>query len=108
MFFVRMIPLALKQPVVKYVSKLEARKVSAVVSNLGIMRIPEPMQKYVEKYTAFCSHNELFMTICSYGEDMTFGITSGYRNTGVLKTFIRDFSKNGIAVTVNATEVVRS
>lgn len=108
MFFVRMIPLALKQPVVKYVSKMEAKKVSAVISNLGVLKLPEQMQTYVKKYTAFCSHNELFMTICSYGEDMTFGITSGYRNTGVLKTFIRSFSKSGIPVTVNATEVVRS
>lgn len=108
MFFVRMIPLAFKQPVVKYVSMMEAKKVSAVVSNLGIIKLPEQMQAYVKKYTAFCSHNELFMTICSYDENMTFGITSGYRNTGVLKTFVRSFSKNGIPVTVNATEVVRS
>lgn len=108
LFFVRMIPLALKQPVVKYFSKMESKKVSAVISNMGVVKLPEEMQPYVKKYTAFCSHNELFMTICSYGENMTFGITSGYRNTGVLKTFIRSFSKEGIPVTVNATEVVRS
>ncbi|MGN0437963.1 MAG: hypothetical protein ACI4F4_05515 [Lachnospiraceae bacterium] len=105
---VRMIPLMFKQPVVKYVSMMEAKKVSAVVSNLGVLKLPEPMAAYVRKYSAFCSHNELFMTILSFGDEMTFGITSGYRNTGVLKTFIRSFSKSGIEVRVNATEVVRS
>lgn len=107
LFFIRMVPLLIKQPVVKYFSKQENKRVSVVVSNLGIMKIPEEMQQYVKKYSAFCSHSELFMTICSYQDHMTLGITSGYRNTGVLKNFVRGFSKEGIPVQVQATEVVK-
>ena len=107
-FFIRMVPLFIKQPVVKFFSKKENKRVSAVISNLGVMNIPTEMQQYVEKYSAFCSHNELFMTICSYQDEMTLGITSGYRNTGVLKNFVRSFSKEGIPVQLQATEVVKS
>lgn len=106
-FLIRMVPLFIKQPVVKFFSKKESKHVSAVISNLGIMKIPEEMQQYVKKYTAFCSHSELFITVCSYQEKMTLGITSGYRNTGVLKNFVRSFSKEGIPVQVQATEVVK-
>ena len=105
-FFVRMVPLALKQPVVRVASKLEARKVSAVISNLGVMRLPEEMQQYVSNYSALCSHSELFIVVLSYGDRMTLGVTSGYRSTSVLKNFVRSFSKAGIDVTVSATEVV--
>lgn len=108
LFFIRMIPLFIKQPVVRFFSKKEGKRVSAVISNLGVMKLPAPMQQYVIKYTAFCSHNELFMTICSYQDEMVLGITSGYRNTGVLKNFVRSFSKEGIPVTLQATEVVKS
>lgn len=106
LFFIRMVPLALKQPVVKYFSKKENKSVSAVISNLGIMKLPKQMDGYVEGYSALCSHNGLFITVLSYGDTMTFGITSGYRNTGVIKNFVRAFSKNGIEVTVNGSEVV--
>lgn len=108
LFFIRMIPLFIKQPVVRFFSKKEGKRVSAVISNLGVMKLPTPMQQYVRKYTAFCSHSELFMTICSYQDEMVLGITSGYRNTGVLKNFVRSFSKEGIPVTLQATEVVKS
>ena len=64
------------------------------------------MDGYVEGYSALCSHNGLFITVLSYGDTMTFGITSSYRNTGVIKNFVRAFSKNGIEVTVNGSEVV--
>ncbi len=106
-FFIRMVPLAIKQPVVRYFSKKEARNVSAVISNLGVMKLPDNMQDYVEKYTALCSHSELFITVLSYKDNMTLGITTGYRNTGVIKNFVRSFSKNGVEVTVNGTEVIR-
>lgn len=106
LFFIRMVPLALKQPIVKYFSKKENKSVSAVISNLGIMKLPKQMDGYVEGYSALCSHNGLFITVLSYGDTMTFGITSGYRNTGVIKNFVRAFSKNGIEVTVNGSEVV--
>lgn len=108
LFFIRMIPLFIKQPVVRFFSKKEGKRVSAVISNLGVLKLPTPMQQYVRKYTAFCSHSELFMTICSYQDEMVLGITSGYRNTGVLKNFVRSFSKEGIPVTLQATEVVKS
>lgn len=106
--FVRMVPLVLKQPVVRHFSKAESRHVSAVISNLGALKVKEEMQPYIKKYSAFCSHNELFMTVCSYGGEMTLGITSGYQSTGVLKNFVRSLSKEDIPVHVAATEVIRS
>lgn len=106
LFFVRMVPLALKQPVVKLFSKKEKRSVSAVISNLGQMKLPDKMKEYVQGYSALCSHSGLFITVLSYGDTMSFGITSGYRNTGVIKDFVRTFSKKGIEVTVNGSEVV--
>lgn len=105
--FIRMVPLALKQPVVKYFSKMDSKRVSAVVSNMGVVKLPESMQEYVEGYSALCSHNELFITVLSYKERMYIGITSGYRNTGVIKNFVRSLSKNGIDIILNGTEVVR-
>lgn len=106
-FIVRMIPLAIKQPALRLISQFSAKNVSAVISNLGVMKLPEQMQPYVENYSALCSHSELFMTVCSYGDNMTFGITSCYKSTATIKNFLRSFTKHGAEAVINATEVTR-
>ena len=104
----RIVPLVLKQPVIRFFTKKEAKNVSAVISNLGIMKMPEEMQEYIKDYAIYCSHNELYISMCTYNGTLTFGITTGCRNTEVLRNFITGFSKDGIEVEVNATEVIRS
>lgn len=104
-FVLRMVPLFLKLPVVRAYCKQDAKKVSGVLSNMGVIKQPQEIQKYVTGYTAFCSHNELFMTVYSYGEDLCFGISTAYQNTGVLKNFIRSFEGQEDQIRISATEV---
>ena len=107
MFIIRMAPLLIKQPVVKFFSRQEGKNVSAVLSNLGRLKPAEEMTRYIKGYSAFCSHDTLFFTVGSYGDDLMFGITSAYNNTGVLKNFVRSFTENGMKVSLYSTEVVR-
>lgn len=103
---VRVVPLLLKQPVVRYFSNKENKSVSAVISNLGPMKPLEQMQPYIEGYAAYCSHMEPFVTVLSYGEEIVLGVSYTYQNTGVLKSFVRSLCKNPEAVKVYATEVI--
>lgn len=104
---VRMVPLAIKNPVVGFFSKMEQKSVSATLSNVGKIYVPDLMREHIESYSACCSTEKLFITVTSYGDDLVFGITSGYRSTSVLKTFIREFSERNIEVTLFATDVIR-
>lgn len=107
MFIIRMAPLLIKQPVVRFFSRREGKNVSAVLSNLGRLKPAEEMTRYIKGYSAFCSHDTLFFTVGSYGDDLMFGITSAYNNTGVLKSFVRSFTESGIETCLYSTEVVR-
>ena len=107
MLFVRVVPLIIKNPSVAIGSISEKKKVTAVISNLGRVSVPDEIKSYISGYSAFCSTAKIFITISTFEDDLTFGIVSAYRNTGVLKTFFRDFTEKGLSVTVNATEVVR-
>lgn len=107
LIFVRMVPLAIKQPVVKIGSRSENKSISMVLSNLGRLEPTEELRPYIKEYSAFCSHDEMFVTAYSYGDDFTLGITYGFTGTSVLKNFVRSLTKDGIEVTINATEVVR-
>lgn len=106
LLFVRMVPLFIKNPIVKIASKREIRRVTAVISNLGRLSIPEEMEEYISSYAAFCSTNTLFITCLTYGDDLTFGIACAYQNTSVLKNFFRGLTDLGIDASIEATEII--
>ncbi len=104
---VRAVPLFIKQWVVRYGSKVTDKKVSVVLSNLGVQKPPKEVASLIQNYSAFCSSSNLFSTMSSYNGDLTLGITSPYANTRVVKNLVRELSGDGLAVRVYATEVIR-
>ncbi|MCR5468002.1 MAG: hypothetical protein K6F37_03495 [Lachnospiraceae bacterium] len=104
--FIRAVPLFIKNPVVAAFSRSENSKVSAIISNIGKIQVPDVIKPYIEGYSSFCSSNVLFMTVSSYGDDLTFGVASPYRNTNILRQFVKGFTDNGMEVTLYATEIV--
>ncbi|MCR5272859.1 MAG: hypothetical protein K6E13_07745 [Lachnospiraceae bacterium] len=106
LFFIRMVPLFIKNPVVAAFSKRESKSVSAIISNLGRIQVPDEILPYIEGYTNYCSSRDLFITVSSFKDELVFGVTSPYRNTNVLRSFVKGFSDSGIDVTLYATETV--
>ena len=104
---VRAVPLFIKQWVVRYGSKVTDKKVSVVLSNLGVQKPPAEVVPLIENYSAFCSSSNLFSTMSSYNGELTLGITSPYSNTRVVKNLVRELAADGINIRVYATEVIR-
>lgn len=104
---VRAVPLFIKQWAVRYGTKVSDKKVSMVLSNLGVQRPPEEVRSMISNYSAFCSSENLFSTMSSYNGDLTLGISSPYVSTKVIKNFIRELSNDDIRIRVYATEVIR-
>lgn len=107
-FFIRMVPLIIKQPVVRRFSRMENKRISFVLSNLGKIKLDERIEPYVESFSAFCSHSEVFTTVFTYKDTLKFGMTYAYSDTRMLKNFVRTLTQDGVNVTVNATEVLKS
>jgi len=106
LFFIRMVPLFIKNPVVAAFSRSEGKSVSAIISNLGRIQIPDAIRPYIKGYTNFCSSQVMFMTVSSFGDELVFGVSSPYRSTNVLRRFVKGFADDGIDVTLYATETV--
>jgi len=106
-YFVKAVPLIIKQPVVKFFSKRENKNVTLVFSNLGPKRMPEQIEKYVESYCGFCSTPSVFITAGTYKEDLVLGVSSAFAKTAYLKELLKALECDENEVTVYATEVVR-
>lgn len=103
----RMVPLLIKQPVVKFFAKKEAKTVTAVLSNLGQMKVPDKLKDYIEGFTDYCSTEQMFITITSYGNDIVFGIASAYAGTSVIKRLIKAMQQTGTEVVLHSSDVIK-
>jgi hypothetical protein len=104
---IRLVPLVFKQIAVRQGSRRQAKKVSLVLSNMGVQKPPAELMHYIQNYSGFCSSTNLFVTMFSYNGTLTLGISSPYNRTHVLKDFVRNLTRDDIHVRANATEVIR-
>ncbi len=102
---IRPVPLVIKNAAVKFFTRLEDRYVTAVVSNMGRITVPEELQSYIHSFAAFSSCKTLFTVVCSYGDDLVLGTASALRSTAILQRFYRELAKDGVDVALYATEV---
>ncbi|MBR4173721.1 MAG: hypothetical protein IKR56_00100 [Lachnospiraceae bacterium] len=103
---VRPLPLFIKQFAIRRGSRLSDKRVSMVISNLGVQKPPQEVAEYIGNYSAFCSSSNLFSTMSSYNGELTLGVSSPYAGTGVIKNLVRQMSDSGIDIRVYATEVI--
>ena len=104
---VRVVPLFLKQLVVRHFTLKSAKKVTMTFSNMGVQKPPKSLAERIENYSGFCSTNSIFSTMFGYGDQLTLGVSLAYANTGVVKNFVRFLSASGVDITVCATEVIK-
>ncbi|MBO4775107.1 MAG: hypothetical protein J5515_00710 [Lachnospiraceae bacterium] len=104
-FFIRVFPLFIKNPVVNMVTRKQTKQVTAVVSNLGRLAVPEELSEFIDSYCAYCSTSSMFVVLNTYKDEFIMGISSAYKSTQVLRDFIKGLSDEGLEITLYSTEV---
>ena len=107
LFLTRMVPLFLKQPIVRMFSTRETKTVTAILSNLGPIKMPEDTLPYIRGFTDFCSTDNVFITVTTFNNEMVLGIASAYSGTGAIRRLLHDLKETGTDVTLYATEIIR-
>ncbi|HIZ48251.1 MAG TPA: hypothetical protein H9810_05995 [Candidatus Gemmiger excrementavium] len=102
---IRPVPLVIKNWTVRFFSWMERGHVTVVLSNLGRIAVPEALEPYIRGFSAFSTSEGMFTCVCSYGDDLVLGTASALRSTNVLRQFYSGLAKNGLQVTLYATEV---
>ena len=102
---IRPVPLVVKNLSVKFFTALEKKHVTAVISNMGRVTLPDAMKPYIKQFAAFSSCEDLFTCVASYGDDLVLGTASSHRSTNVLRRLYRGCAEAGLQVTLYATEV---
>lgn len=104
----RAVPLFLKKIAIRQVYNASAKANTTTVTNLGIIKTSEPYSQYIERFQAILSMSKgqnIKMTVCSYGENLTLTFSASVRNHNIQKMFFRRLTEDGINVTVETNGV---
>lgn len=113
----RVIPWFIKKTVINFVSKGSESTTTAVLTNLGNIKLPKLMEQYVDMIEAMPSHKmtaSINCGICSVGEKLNISFSSNIAESDVIEYFFSMISEQtGLKVEVysncqNKTDTLRA
>ena len=99
----RLVPLVLKDSGLQGITFLRNQGVTTNVSNVSRVTMPEALCPYIEKFACFMSTRNAQMTFCSYGDHLTFGITTAFARSDIERNFFRALVDLGMEVEVETS-----
>ena len=95
--FVRAVPLEIKKFFLMAGANLGSRSITAVYSNIGIIRLPEEYKEYIERFGIFASTDSLQLCSCSYGNQLVLGFTSKLPDDSIQRNYMKMLKKEEIS-----------
>jgi len=102
---IRPVPLTIKNIYMNIAYSFAAKEVTAAVSNLGKIDMPDEAKPYIRLFDVFCSTEKLQVCICSYEDTMNISITSPFVSTDIQRNFFRQLTEMGIAVIITSNNM---
>ena len=93
-------PLELKNRCIRAGAKMAEQEVTAVLSNMSVVKLPEDYAQYIEKFGVYTSTNRTELCICSFQDTLSLGFTSRYDSTNIQRNFYRILKELGASVKV--------
>ena len=98
--FIRGVPLFIKDLVVRqFYTKIQDKNSSAGLTNMGALKVPEPMKPYIERFDIYMGQPFSTRTNCaiaSFEDILTINFASSIAETDVERLFFRTQVQEGI------------
>lgn len=96
----RVIPLFLKDMIMRAAYTASAQGETVSLSNIGRVSMPEQLRPYIRLFDVFVSTPRVQICMCSYEENLTVSFSSAFADTEIQKWFFRALTAEGIPVEV--------
>lgn len=104
--FIRVVPLFLKDIVVRtFYARVQDRNSSAGLTNMGVLKVPESMEPYIERSDIYMGQPFSRRTNCaiiSFEDVLTINFASSIKETDVERYFFEKMVQDGIHVKVES------
>ncbi len=99
-FAAKIIPVVLKNPIMKMAYILGDRGITAAFSNVGKVEMPEEFKPYIKLFDVFTCTKRLQVCMCSYKDNCVISFTSPLVSTDVQRRFFRALTGYGLDVEI--------
>ena len=93
---IRAVPLEIKKYFLMVGANLGSKSITAVYSNIGILRLPKEYKPYIDRFGIFASTNSMQLCSCSYENQMVLGFTSKLPKDNIQRNFLNMLEKEEI------------
>ncbi len=104
----RLVPLPLKKPAMRFVYARAALANTSTLTNIGKIDVADLYRPYIEQFHAFLAISmgqHIRCTVCSYEETLVFTFTYDLTDMSVQRGFFRRLSADGLAVELESNGV---
>ena len=85
----RLIPLEVKNIGIKAGSRFAERDVTAILSNMGVVKLPDVYMPYIHRFGIFTNTPKLELTLCSFDNQLTLSFTSTFDTLNIQRNFYK-------------------
>ena len=96
---IRAVPLEIKKYFLMVGANLGSRSITAVYSNIGILRFPKEYSEYIDRFGIFASTNSMQLCSCSYENQMVLDFTSKLPKDNIQRNFMEMLKKEELPYT---------
>lgn len=89
----RVVPLEIKKFFLQLGTTLGGRSLTAIYSNVGIIRLPAAYEEYIEQIGVFTSTDKLQLCSCSFGDRLVLGLTSKIPGRNIQRNFLNQLKE---------------
>ena len=105
LFIIRIVPLFIKNLVLKYFHLRSKKNQTMTLSNIGIIEMPKELQKYIKLFDVMASTDKTQLCMCSYLNKMVLTFTTHLVDTEIEKNFFKELNIGDTEIIINSNVV---
>ena len=100
--FMRVVPLFMKDVILRFAKFLSDRGITATLSNVGKIAMTEELAPYINMLNCFTSAKRPQIAICSFKNKLVVSFASPFVGTDIQKNFYRNLTQEGVSITLTS------
>ncbi len=101
---VKAVPLFVKEPCITWFLYRSQKGITATLSNIGSIHMPEQIGGYIDHFAAFMTAPNMQVTIATYKDKLCIGSCSRFVNHDVCLRLYRRLTQMGLSVTISSND----
>lgn len=99
--FMRLVPLVIKDYVLRFANHLSNRGITAALSNIGRVKVAKELVPYINLYDCFTSARRPQICMLSFEDKLVISFASPFSSTDIQKNFFRVLSEAGVDIVIS-------